>query len=244
MLQYTVQSHKQVRLENTKNLSDLKVVVFLCGFAWQLYWSWPMLSMFKELVVLTTGSLTPKMLRSIMKKLKEEFKTEKVRRGQLASGAPGAHPCSNPSERRPGWVRYEQLCKDWRKWWSCSAKLAELLSSGGKITIAALLSELRIAKMTAYSGSDTQYASVRFVRMLVHVSGKSFADSLEDWRILRSMSPHVRGAVLHYGLQRHEDAVAMRDAMRRSNGSAAGKYSLSDLVIYLCLLRNPEEKKY
>ena len=98
--------------------------------------------------------------------------------------------------------------------------------------------------MKAYSGKKTQYSSVRFVRMLVHVSQGRFADTVDDWVILRAMSPHVKTAVRHYGLERHDDAVAMRDAMRRSNPSVKGGYSLSDLVIFLCLLQNPEEACY
>ena len=202
-----------------------------------------MLSMYYMLTALAGKTITPTVMRRILSKLKIEFRNEKVRQGVLVAGPPGQHPCSNPSERRPGWVRFEQLISDWRAWWACSAKIAAILSQDRAVEIGELLSELQDADLVAYSGRKNQYASVRFVRMLVQVSNCRFADTADDWGILRAMTVHVRGAVVHYGLERYEDAIQVRNAMRRA-AKTKGGYSLSDLIIFLCLLRNPEEKAY
>ena len=220
------------------------MLVFLSAFAWQLYWSWPMLSLFKHLEGMSDGALSAANMRRFLGLLKAEFKTEKLRLGHLVEGPPGEHPMSNPSERRPGEERFEKLVADWANWWDCSRELAALLDTEGKVELSDLLSKLAQAGLSAYSGARTQYASVRFVRMLVHVSGARFADSPEDWRILRNMTAHVRTAVKHYGLERHADAKAMRDAMQRSVAKVPRGYSFSDLIIYLCLVRDPKEKSY
>jgi len=195
-----------------------------------------MLSLSYSLMQLKSSrSLTRKAMRSIMQKLKKEFRREKVRDGNLVPAAPGRHPCSNPSERRPGFVRFKKLLDDWAEWLKCSRKLAALLDTDKKVSITSLLSTLEEAGLSAYSGKKTQYASVRFVRMLIHCSGCSFADTEEDWEILRKMSKHVSDVVRDYGIERYEDALAMRNAMR--SRSRRTKYSFSDLVIFICLLK-------
>ena len=103
------------------------------------------------------------------------------------------------------------------------------------------------AEITAYTGSKMQYASVRFARMLIHCSSAAstvaFADSEADWIILRKMSKHVREVVLAYGLQRYDDALAMRNAMRKVVPKTEKGYSFSDLIIFLCLLDEKKTKK-
>lgn len=242
---------KQVRLEESKLWSNTGMIVFLVGFAWQLYWSWPMLSLLFQLmqVLCPKGprSLTKAVMVKVLKNLKQEFRYEKVRDGMLVEGAPGQHPCSNPSERRPGWVRCDKLLKDWDKWWACAKRLASVLDSHTKVEIGPLLYELNQAEMKAYSGSKTQYASVRFVRMLIHCSSSAstaaFADSKADWIILRKMSKHVRDVILAYGLQRYDDALAMRKSMRKLVPKGEKGYSFSDLIIFLCLLDDKKKKK-
>jgi hypothetical protein len=185
-------------------------------------------------------SLTPHRMTIIMKQMKHEFRKEKVRNGVLAHAAPGRNPCQNPSERRPGWTRFEKLVNDWKLWMKCSRKLADLIDTDEAVTIASLLSELEDAELQAYSGSKRQYASVRFARMLIHCSGCTFADTEDDWDILRSMTKHVSDTAKAFGIFHYADALVMRNAMRkRKAGLRSHKlYSLSDLVIYMCLIRN------
>ena len=83
---------------------------------------------------------------------------------------------------------------------------------------------------------------MRFIRALVHTSDCKFADTDVDWQILRRMSPHVSDAVKSFGIQRYDDALAMRNAVRKKAPKVRGGYSLSDLVIYICLLK-PHKKK-
>ena len=202
-----------------------------------------MLSLLHHLMLVSGPvSLTPRLMTSFLRKLQKEFRNEKVRDGVLVDGPPGQHPCANPSERRPGWDRFKKLLADWKAWKKCSKKIAAVLSTGGKVELALLLSELEDAGLTAYSGKKTQYASVRFVRMLIHCSGCSFADTEADWEILRKMSKHVSEVVSGFGIQRYEDALAMRDAMRKATKRTRCGYALSDLIIYMCLIKLKKDK--
>ena len=202
-----------------------------------------MLSMLYHLQALSgPGSLTKNVMRGILNKLKTEFLNEKVRCGVLVEGPPGQHACSNPSERRTGFDRSDKLLDDWEKWEACSKSLAAILDQEGEVEIVALLSELQKAEMTAYSGSPKQYSSVRFVRMLLHCSNAKFADSEADWNCLRGMSKHVSDVVKANGIQRFDDAEAMRKSMSAVLSKQRGGYSFSDLVIFLCLIRFKDKK--
>lgn len=242
---------KQVRLDGTKHLRSLSTKIFLLAFALQLYWAYPMVSFFHYLqaAVSDPWSLTPELMTSILTKLQEEYRKEKIRDGVLVAGPPGQHPCSNPSERRPGWVKFKTLIKDWAAWRKCSNKLAILLSEdGGTVGLGQLLSELENANLESYTGNKMHYASVRFMRSLMHTSHTKFADSEGDWDIFRSMTKHVKEQIHAFGIDRYRDAIAMRNSMRQACRTAGRGYShrligysLSDLVIFVCLIKNKKK---
>ena len=50
------------------------------------------------------------------------------------------------------------------------------------------------------------------------------------------MTKHVKSQISCLGIDRYEDAIAMRNAMRKATHSSARNYSLSDMVIYICLI--------
>ena len=96
-----------------------------------------------------------------------------------------------------------------------------------------ILDALGVEGLTAYT-DQIRYANVRLARAIIAALGLRCSDSVEDWRILCSMSPHMLGLTRRRGLRAHEVAIAMRDAMREALDYP--RYSFLDLSCFLCLM--------
>jgi hypothetical protein len=78
--------------------------------------------------------------------------------------------------------------------------------------------------------------STGLARQLLLLSGGAPADSSEDWEYLKNMTKSVQAKVERYGLQRHVDAMACAKELRKVCNLKT-KYSLIDLVMYICLVK-------
>ena len=138
---------------------------------------------------------------------------------------------SNPSERRPGSIRFRQLTTELPRWRRCAQNLADLFDSTPKVELRAALRVLGEANMQTYDGKPT-YKNIRLLRALVFATGRQFADTDDSWSIWRQSSLHVCGSVRSMGLWHFNDAVLFRDAV---SATLKEPYSFSDMICFICL---------
>ena len=84
--------------------------------------------------------------------------------------------------------------------------------------------------------SKPTYKNVRCCRILTEAAGKRFRDCIEDFDVLRRMSPHIKSALATRGIDDYKVACKFVTGMQEVTGN--NKYCLNDLIIYTCLLDN------
>ena len=217
---------------------SLHFAIFAAGFAICLYFAAPISTFINFFEIQTQynlahhATIAKAALALCQKMYAKLFVVNGVLHQQKKNGR-GISALKNPSERRSGLVRCQQLVQECDKWWEASKSLAGILRERGPISIAKLLQTLADANMQAWTGDPT-YANVRMARALVFMVEKTFADSGEDWEVLFKMSKAVKDKVLGMGLEDYDTALEHVAAMRRF--LELPSYSLEDLVCYICLL--------
>ena len=127
-------------------------VLFLLAFMLQLYWQFPMTTLWTLLHDVKPARVTGKVLGRSLKTVLRIYRAAKVDRGILSAGGAGLPPTSNPSERRPGSVRFRQLLAELPRWRRCAQKLVDLFDSTSKVDLRAALGILGEANMRTYDG--------------------------------------------------------------------------------------------
>ena len=111
-------------------------IVFLLMLMLQLYWSWPMVSLWTSLHDLHPNQLTAPVLKARIRTVVRMFKGLKVVDGQLcASGRGGLSPFRNPSERRSGLLRLNRMCHGLPDLRCCAQSLADYLASVNSVQL-------------------------------------------------------------------------------------------------------------
>ena len=140
--------------------------VFLLAFMLQLYWQYPMVTLWALVHNIKPVRITETVLRRGLTVALGMYKDVKVNEGTLSTGGLGQSPMSNPSERRAGAARFRQLVGELRRWRSCAQSLADLFENTHEVALRAALRVLREANLKTYSGKPN-YKNIRLVRALV-----------------------------------------------------------------------------
>ena len=90
------------------------------------------------------------------------------------------------------------------------------------------------AGLSSYTGADSSYATLGLIRLIGLMAGKKIEDSPEDWKKMSRMSIEVRNKLKELGLFDHGEAIKCRNHLRQA--LTLRDYTLSDLVIFVCLL--------
>ena len=181
--------------------------------------------------VLNTGGA----MRSLGRRAERQFRNLRYVNGCLCRGSVGLQPLGNPSDRAEPLGIYYYLCRHMREFRLLSVAIADHLEGAGSIlSVSAIVGVMKAHGFGRYSGR-LNYTNVRFARSIVLADGRRHADTAEDWRVLRSMSLHVRRRVKRWAIWDHATAISFRDAMREIVGQP--RYSLLDLILYTCLIR-------
>lgn len=209
-------------------------VLFLLAFMLQLYWHFPMVTLWTLVHNIKPARVTDTVLRQSLKVALGMYKGVKVNQGTLSTGGVGQSPMSNPSERRAGAARFRQLLGELHRWRSCAQSLADLFENTHKVALRAALRVLSEANLKTYDGKPT-YKNIRLVRALVFATGGTFADTDDCWSIWRQSSSHVSSTVRSMGMWHFNDAILFRDAM---SATLKEPYSFADMICFMCLQKH------
>ena len=211
-----------------------KHVVFLIGFALQLYWPQSIGIFINEILQYEYCCVDRVVLLRVLSIVEGRLRGLRVTNGVLCLGSRGADPLRNPSERRSGAVRYRLLAGEVSRWAGVAHQL-QVYMEQTLGSIPGLLQIVRAGQLRSYTGA-CDYANVRLVRCLISSAGAVTQDSVACWGCLSRMSPHIRGVVRRHGLD-YEGAIDARDRLRLL--LSMENYSLMDFICFLCLIRAP-----
>ena len=163
----------------------------------------------------------------------EQFKSVRVLDGQLAAGprTKGISCTKNPSERRCGRIRFNEIIKDFPAVLAMLGRMEVYFAQNASVSVAAMLKVLR--QSCIYKSKPT-YKNVRCVRILAEAAGKKLKDCPEDFEVFSRMSRHMRSALKSRGMDDFKTAMKFVEGMKQTTGLK--EYSLHDFIIYTCLL--------
>ena len=211
--------------------NKLAHIIFILVFMLQLYWQWPMITLWTLLSATRPTDLTHEMLQEKLKIVRAMYKHVKVRKGVLHAGNIGLSVLKNPSEGRSGVSRFIRLSKEIDVWRNCAEHLAAHFETTFKLVLRPVLEILNDAKLRTYDHKPI-YKNIRVIRALVTSTGNTCTDTPDCWSRWRQMSKKIRAAVLASGLWDFKDAVRFRDAMAKTLNEA---YTFADLLCFMCL---------
>ena len=162
----------------------------------------------------------------------EQFKAFRVLDGQLAAGRTKGISCTkNPSERRCGRIRFNQIIEDLPAVLVMLTRMQVYFQGNARVSVAAML---KVVGNSCIYTSAVTYKNVRCVRILAEAAGKPLRDCLDDFEVFRRMSPHMRSSLQCRGIGDFKTAMKFVEGMKATTGLT--QYSLNDLIIYTCLL--------
>ena len=130
-------------------------------------------------------------------------------------------------------MRYLQLAQDWRDWARVADEL-QVYAESECCTVMRMLEIIRRGRLRTYRGLH-DYGNIRLIRVLMTIAGGTMSDSASCWTCLSSMSPHVCGLTQRRALN-YEGSICIRDHLRVLLANSS--YSVSDLVCFLCLIKD------
>ena len=96
------------------------------------------------------------------------------------------------------------------------------------------MQSLRACKIKAFRGGKTDYGSMGLIRCLGIVFESTMVDDEIEWTWLRQTSKGIAARLQSLGLYECGDAERCRQCLQAS--LKLSQYSLSDLVVFVCLL--------
>jgi hypothetical protein len=199
--------------------------------AYPFYWNWPMQHFMSQLWFVSGTMVTRQQLTAAMRSTAQAFKGLQVRHGVLVAKPPGKSPIQNPSERRPGTVAIRKLISCLPEVKTCMAKLATDYFKGAPISVKEVYDFLLQQELPIWSRS-CKYSTIRYIRAMIAAFGFPYADTEQDWVLMRSMSNHVADQIKLLHLSDYLTVIRLRDYMRETFDR---RYSLSDLIVFICL---------
>jgi hypothetical protein len=150
------------------------------------------------------------------------------RKSDGSIGSVGSSMTKNPSERVDGTVRYMKLIKRM----DAVRVVARRISERSHPVLVADMLQCLNALAPIYDDAVC-YKNLRLIRSIVAALGGVWADTEACWKAWRSMSTHVTRKCKELCIYQYEDAVIIRDALRKH----CAKYSFADLICYTCLMK-------
>jgi hypothetical protein len=220
-----------VLLSNSMLKPRMRMLVSLLASTY--YFPWPSHAFILRIVDLSCKEPSKASLARIGGEVYEQFKAFRVLDGQLA-----AVPCTNgisctknPSERRCGRIRFNEIIEDLPAVLAMLGRLEEYFADNKRVSVAAMLKV--VGKSCMYKSAPT-YKHVRCCRILAEAAGKGLKDCIEDFEVFERMTPHMRSALKARGIDDYKTAMKFVKGMQETTGLQS--YSLNDFIIYTCLL--------
>ena len=213
-----------------------EVVVYFSGFVYLLYWSWPIMSFLATVMRNDVEiAVTDHVIRAAYKSTVKLFSPFKVLRGDLVPAKAGGLKVVGRDKDR-GWSskRLLLLLQERVAWRKVCGTIASALEEN-TISVAAIMGSLEDVGMKAYTGAKSSYASIGWVRVLAIMFNRKFIDCQLDWKYFRGMSCNIGEKLSALGLFEYDAAIACRNALRQKLRQP--KYSLTDLIVYVCLMK-------
>ena len=210
--------------------------MFILLLAAQFYFPWPMHEFINGVGALTLRQMK-KTLTKLGKRIFAKYKELRVLDGRLIKHVSrGIQSTKNPSERNNGSVRFLKLLEDLDGSLDLCAKMKLYFNSckRGIVSLGSMLQVLDDSTSNCFS-SQLTYKNVRCCRLLALASGKQFENTLGDWKLWSGMSPHISTVLRSLGVQ---DWKVVEKFLVAFSELVNSPYSISDFIIYVCLLRN------
>ena len=96
------------------------------------------------------------------------------------------------------------------------------------------MASIQSHELDAFAGDRKDYGSLGLVRCLGHVCNAGLVDDETEWLWLRDSSSNLKNRIKKLGIYDFADAEQCRSCIQ--SALQLSRYSLSDLVVYVCLL--------
>ena len=202
-----------------------------------MYFQWPSQAFILRITALKSKDPSAARLARIGADVYEHFDAFRVVDGELAYfAAPGSRlkgiSCTkNPSERRSGRIRFDEIIENRNSVLVMLGRIQEYFESNKKVSVSAMLAVM--GKSSIY-GNVPNYKNVRCCRILAEAARKKFNDCSEDFDVFQRMSPHLRQALKSHGICDFTTAMKFVKGMQEITGLPG--YCLNDFIIFTCLL--------
>ena len=128
------------------------------------------------------------------------------------------------------------LVSNINRWYKAAGSVANALKNT-KFKCSECMAALRNSEngpVEAFKAKKGDYGSLGFVRSIGEAFGKKIDDDEDEWNYLRAMSAGIKGRLKKLGLYKYSDAEECRACLQ--SAVRVANYSLSDLIVYVCLL--------
>lgn len=189
--------------------------IYFCLYAFSLYWSRPMSSLWREVKLETPSQMTKTLWTNAGKKITSEFSNLRIRGNILLyRQRTGLMILRNPSSRDGAMEDFARYCSDTPAILKVSQEIAKALTPlPRQVELGTILGAMARGKSSALTGSN-DYRNVRVARAVVFMLGLRPADTEADWVYLRSMSDSISSKTKNLGIWTSGNAIKMRDAIR------------------------------
>ena len=217
----------------SNSMLDPRMRILVSLLASTFYFAWASHAFILRIVGLACKAPGKATLARIGLEVFDQFKAFRVVDGQpaAASRSKGISCTKNPSERRCGRIRFNQIIKDLPAVLLMLTRMREYFQANATVSVAAML---KVVGNSCISTSRATYKNVRCVRILAEAAGRLLRDCREDFEVFRRMSPHMRCALQPRGMDDYKTAMKFVEGMKEETGLT--QYSHKDLIIYTCLL--------
>jgi hypothetical protein len=227
---------RRILLNQDEPFNSDRAVTFLSAYVSLIYWETSSACWLMAMVQYPwQQAKTAKAIMSEYENVKAIFDPCKMKNGILrCESSSGLRSVGRDKDRGFSTKRFGVLAKESAKWLQLSSKVANVLSAPGTYSVSEVLDLFQKADLKSYTGEDASYATLGLVRLLGLMYNKKFEDSKPDWSKMRRMSGAMGEKLKTMGLYEHTDAIECRNALRKV--LKLSDYSLSDLIIFVCLL--------
>ncbi|CAK0875546.1 unnamed protein product [Prorocentrum cordatum] len=180
--------------------------------------------------------MTQRDIKSCFDSTVSMFQQYRIVNGELTphragSTAKGPRAVGRDMGRGNSTPRGRELCLEADAWKAICKKLCGLPSP---FSVKAGMDIMREGGLHSMRGDNDAYGCLGVLRLLASVLHENnFADSGPDWDELRAVSKGVQEKLKSLQLWEHKDAVSARNSLRIVLRNR--RYSLSDLVCFVCL---------
>ena len=151
----------------------------------------------------------------------------------LVESLPGLQVCGRDKDR--GWSRkrVDALINEISEWRECVVMLSKQIAAK-LFRVSTCMKLLQECNIDACRGGANDYGSMGLIRCLGIVFESNLIDDEIEWAWLRRCSTGVTARLRSLGLYEYVDAERCRRCLQAS--LKLSQYSLSDLVVFVCLL--------